>query len=43
MRETEKASDYYVRVKEIVNKMLTLGETLNKLVVIKKILRFTLL
>jgi len=39
MKESEKASDYCVRVKEIVNKMLTLGETLEKAIVIKKILR----
>ena len=39
MKESEKASDYYVKVKEIVNKMLTLGETLEKAIVIKKILR----
>ena len=39
MKENEKASDYCVRVKEIVNKMLTLGETLDKAIIIKKILR----
>jgi len=39
MRETLKALNYYVRVKEIMNKMLTLRETLENLVVIKKILR----
>ena len=37
MKESKKASDYCVRVKEIVNKMLTLGETLEKAIVIKKI------
>ena len=39
MKESEKTSDYYVRVKEIMNKMLTLGETLDKPIVIKKNLR----
>lgn len=39
MNEIEKASNYYVRVKEIINKMLTLRETLRKALLIKKIMR----
>ena len=37
--EKETAGDYCVRVKAIINKMATLGEKIEKEVVIKKVLR----
>ena len=39
MQEAENVSDYCVRVKDVVNKMATLGEIVDKEVLIKKALR----
>jgi hypothetical protein len=39
MQEAENVSDYCVRVKDVVNKMATLGEIVDKEVLIKKVLR----
>lgn len=39
MQEAESISDYCVRVKDVVNKMATLGETVSNEVLIKKVLR----
>ena len=39
MKESEKVLDYSVKVKKIMDKLPTLGETLDKVVVIKKNLR----
>jgi hypothetical protein len=39
MQEDENVSDYCVRVKDVVNKMTTLGEIVDKEVLIKKVLR----
>jgi hypothetical protein len=39
MQEDENVSDYCVRVKYVINKMATLGEIVDKEVVIKKVLR----
>jgi hypothetical protein len=39
MQEAENVSDYCVRVKDVVNKMTTLGEIVDKKVLIKKVLR----
>jgi len=40
MQEAESISDYCVRVKDVVNKMATLGETVSNEVLIKKVLRY---
>jgi hypothetical protein len=37
MQEAENVSDYCVRVKDVVNKMATLGDIMDKEVVIKKV------
>ena len=39
MQEAESVSDYCVRVKDVVNKMATLGENVSTEVLIKKVLR----
>jgi hypothetical protein len=39
MQEAENVSDYCVRVKDVVNKMATLREIVEKEVLIKKVLR----
>ena len=39
MQEGEKVSDYCVRVNDVVNKLTTLAENIDKQVVIKKVLR----
>ena len=39
IQEAENVSDYCVRVKDVVNKMATLGEIVDKEVLIKKVLR----
>jgi hypothetical protein len=39
MQEAENVSDYCVRVKDVVNKMATLWEIVDKEVLIKKVLR----
>ena len=39
MQEAESISDYCVRVKDVVNKMATLGEAVSNEVLIKKVLR----
>ena len=39
MQEVESVSDYCVRVKDVVNKIATLGETISNEVLIKKVLR----
>jgi hypothetical protein len=39
MQEAENVSDYSVRVKDVVNKMATLGEIVDKEVRIRKVLR----
>lgn len=38
MQEAESVSEYYVRVKDVVNKMATIGEIVNSEVLIKKVL-----
>ena len=38
MQEVESISDYYVRVKDVINKMATLGEMVSNEVIIKKVL-----
>lgn len=43
MQETKNLSDYCVRVKDVVNKMATLGQVMSKKVVIKKVLRSLIL
>lgn len=40
IQEVESVSDYCVRVKDVVNKMATLGETVSNEVLIKKVLRY---
>ena len=40
MQEVESISDYYVRVKDVINKMATLGEMVSNEVLIKKVLRY---
>jgi hypothetical protein len=39
MQEAENVSDYCVRVKDVVNKMASLGEIVDKEVLIKNVLR----
>ena len=39
MQEDERVSDYCVRIKDVVNKMATLGEIVSNEFLIKKVLR----